>query len=599
MWLINTTTLRLEEILDYSAVEYAILSHTWGDDEVSFKDMQDFTRAKKQAGFVKIATTCELALKEGLQYAWVDTCCIEKTSSAELSEAINAMFVWYQASAVCFVWLEDLAPSSSASKTTPTGRKLRDISKMASCKWFSRGWTLQELIAPTDIRFYDSDWNFRFTKEDNVLALSTITTIDIDVLKMAKRLKDVLVAVKMSWAANRETTRPEDVAYCLLGIFDINMPMLYGEGEKAFQRLQEQIGYQQQDASMFAWLAPFRPPLAVQTFRGVFATSPQQFASSGQIRKVSATRPEFALENWGVKLTTTGRLSPIGMHHELSLHLECLACNIPHEIYIAVVATSKGFVRILSESCLRTQGAHDDHHTPEQSLVTSSHCRRVVDQEESEALEAFVSKPIKIRLKVGRAHQTAYPGGLFDLTTYSFCGGALSEDFFGLFWLAPEALKPLHLTLGIKKMVDEEIGLRFYYADPANSHWGIVGGSKKEDILNEDVIMVGNDLSRQCKAGISSHLYKQKASVWYEDPGAPEGEINNAKVKAIANGLEITISMSMWSSGAGEIEMTSIYGRNEGTVFHDDGSSRERKPPSPEPDDERKPRRFKRPKLKK
>ncbi|KAI8237908.1 hypothetical protein K4K54_009254 [Colletotrichum sp. SAR 10_86] len=100
MWLINTKTLRLEEFQDYSAVEYAILSHTWGDDEVSFKDMQDFARAKRQAGFVKIATTCELALKEGLEYAWVDTCCIDKTSSAELSEAINAMFVWYQASAI-------------------------------------------------------------------------------------------------------------------------------------------------------------------------------------------------------------------------------------------------------------------------------------------------------------------------------------------------------------------------------------------------------------------------------------------------------------------------------------------------------------------
>ncbi|KAF4854162.1 Vegetative incompatibility protein HET-E-1 [Colletotrichum siamense] len=227
MWLINTKTLRLEEFQDYSTVEYAILSHTWGDDEVSFKDMQDFARAKRQAGFVKIATTCELALKEGLEYAWVDTCCIDKTSSAELSEAINAMFVWYQASAACFVWLEDLAPLSSTSSATSQGRKLCDMSKLASCKWFSRGWTLQELLAPANVRFYDANWNFRFTKENYVSTLSTITKIEVEVLKMAKRLKDVLVAVKMSWAANRETTRPEDEAYCLLGIFDINMPMLY------------------------------------------------------------------------------------------------------------------------------------------------------------------------------------------------------------------------------------------------------------------------------------------------------------------------------------------------------------------------------------
>ncbi|KAF4922375.1 Vegetative incompatibility protein HET-E-1 [Colletotrichum viniferum] len=220
MWLINTKTLRLEQIVDPSSVDYAILSHTWGDDEVSFKDMKRLSRAKEKAGFVKISLTCKLALKKDLRYAWIDTCCIDKTSSAELSEAINAMFVWYQAAAVCVVWLEDLAPSSSASKIMSHGRKLHDTSEMASCKWFSRGWTLQELIAPANVRFYDASWNFRFTKENNVSILATITTIDVNVLKMVKRLKDVLVAVKMSWAANRETTRPEDIAYCLLGIFD-------------------------------------------------------------------------------------------------------------------------------------------------------------------------------------------------------------------------------------------------------------------------------------------------------------------------------------------------------------------------------------------
>ncbi|EQB50441.1 HET domain-containing protein [Colletotrichum gloeosporioides Cg-14] len=226
MWLINTKTLRLEEIVDPSSVDYAILSHTWGDNEVSFKDMKRLSRAKEKTGFVKISKTCELALKQDLQYAWIDTCCIDKSSSADLSEAINAMFVWYQASAVCFVWLDDLAPLSSTSKATSHARKLRSIPKMASCKWFSRGWTLQELLAPSNVRFYDANWNFRFSKEDNVSTLSTITKIEVDVLKMTKRLKDVLVAVKMSWAANRKTTRPEDEAYCLLGIFDINMPML-------------------------------------------------------------------------------------------------------------------------------------------------------------------------------------------------------------------------------------------------------------------------------------------------------------------------------------------------------------------------------------
>ncbi|KAF5500177.1 Vegetative incompatibility protein HET-E-1 [Colletotrichum siamense] len=300
MWLINTKTLRLEEFQDYSTVEYAILSHTWGVDEVSFKDMKHISKAKKKAGFAKISKTCELALKENLKHAWVDTCCIDKSSSAELSEAINAMFLWYRASAVCFIWLEDLAPSASAIGTTPPGQKLHVIANMASCKWFSRGWTLQELIAPANVKFYDASWNFRFTKENNASILATITTIDIDVLKMVKRLKDVLVAVKMSWAANRETTRSEDIAYCLLGTFDINMPMLYGEGERAFQRLQEHIVNLHTDTSVFAWLAPFRPPLPTQSFRGLFATSPQQFVSSGQISRVAfAPRPGIRLENKG------------------------------------------------------------------------------------------------------------------------------------------------------------------------------------------------------------------------------------------------------------------------------------------------------------
>ncbi|KAH0439385.1 het domain protein [Colletotrichum camelliae] len=501
MWLINTTTLRLEEILDYSAVEYAILSDTWGDDEVSFKDMQDFTRAKKQAGFVKIATTCELALKEGLDYAWVDTCCIDKTSSAELSEAINAMFVWYRASAVCFVWLEDLAPSSSASKTTPNGKRLHDIAGMASCKWFSRGWTLQELIAPANIRFYDASWNFRFTKENNTSVLATITTIDVEVLKMAKRLKDVLVAVRMSWAANRETTRPEDIAYCLLGIFDINMPMLYGEGEKAFQRLQEHIVNLHGDSSIFAWLAPFRPPLPTQSFRGLFATSPRQFA--------------------------------------------------------------------------------------------------VVDPEDSEALECFASKSIQIRSEVAILKMGAWPQRAWSWYTWSFCGDALSDDFCGVLLIELVALKPIQLTLVINKLINEEIDLRFFYNTPAHSHWEAVGGSRLADILSYGRMDL-DELSKEYKATKPSFLYGRKAIVWLKCTCPPEQENHNVKVEAVANGLEITISLSAWSSGVEEIEEASDHESNEATASQShDRSLRKRRAALLEPDHERKPRRSKRLEMKK
>ncbi len=108
MWLINTTSLVLEFIGDPDACMYAILSHTWGEDEVSFQDMADLKRARKKKGFSKIERTCQLAHARNIEYAWVDTCCIDKSSSAELAEAINSMFTWYRRSHICFVFLSDL-----------------------------------------------------------------------------------------------------------------------------------------------------------------------------------------------------------------------------------------------------------------------------------------------------------------------------------------------------------------------------------------------------------------------------------------------------------------------------------------------------------
>ncbi|KAF5521760.1 Vegetative incompatibility protein HET-E-1 [Colletotrichum aenigma] len=475
MWLINTKTLRLEQIVDPSSVDYAILSHTWGDDEVSFKDMKRLPKAMKRTGFVKIAKTCKLALKQDLRYAWIDTCCIDKTSSAELSEAINAI------------------------------KKLYDISEMASCKWFSRGWTLQELIAPANIRFYDANWNFRFTKENNVSTLATITTIDVDVLKMVKRLKDVLVAVKMSWAANRETTRPEDIAYCLLGVFDINMPMLYGEGEKAFQRLQENIASLHLDTSIFAWLAPFRPPLPTQSFRGLFATSPQQFASSGHISR---------------------------------------------EV--------------------------------------------VVDPEDSEALEGFASKPIEIRKGFKTSHLAAWPGTAWNRCTFNFCGDALSDDFCGLLYISPVDLKPLRLALVINKLVNKDMDVRFFYDDPADSHWGIVGDPREEGILRY-ARMGLKELSKEYSTMKSSHLYGRKASVLFKCNCSPEEGDNNTKVEAVVNELVITISLSTWSSAVEEVEEASDHESDGATSSQShDMPFRKRKAVLPEPDGERKPRWSKR-----
>ncbi|ENH68009.1 Vegetative incompatibility protein HET-E-1 [Fusarium oxysporum f. sp. cubense race 1] len=275
MWFINTTTIALERAdnIDILSTPYAILSHTWGEDEVTFEDMID-GQEKEKKGYIKIVNTCRLAKERGILYAWVDTCCVDKRSSAELAEAINSMFNWYTFSAVCFAHLEDL--------DVHRGPQDDELDGLSSCRWFTRGWTLQELIASQKLEFYDSRWNYRGTKAQLRTEISDITGIDVEVLDNNAKLETIPVARRMSWAADRETTRIEDLAYCLLGIFGVNMPMLYGEGIKAFGRLQEEIIKETTDLSIFAWKVDSR-----QRFRGILARSPHEFAHWPQIRDIS------------------------------------------------------------------------------------------------------------------------------------------------------------------------------------------------------------------------------------------------------------------------------------------------------------------------
>ncbi|OCK96314.1 HET-domain-containing protein, partial [Cenococcum geophilum 1.58] len=242
MRLLNSRTLQLEEFIgDANVPPYAILSHTWGEEEVTLRDMISTAGSlKEKKGFKKIQNCCSQALADGLHWAWVDTCCIDKTSSAELSEAINSMFRWYSRSKVCYAYLTDV-PYDGFDDSLPKSR------------WFTRGWTLQELLAPSSVVYYSAEWTRIGDNEDLISVLRNVTRIDEGILSRTKGLDWISVAEKMSWAATRETTRVEDMAYCLLGIFDVNMPLLYGEGERAFQRLQEEILRNSQDQSLFAW----------------------------------------------------------------------------------------------------------------------------------------------------------------------------------------------------------------------------------------------------------------------------------------------------------------------------------------------------------
>lgn len=250
--LIDTTTHMLKTFDSVPIPEYAILSHTWSHgNEISYQEMiairlQSDHPAKQKSGYAKILKACEVSKNAGHQYIWIDTCCIDQSSSSDQSEAINSMFRWYQNAKVCFAHLEDLPPRCNLDESMPR------------CKWFTRGWCLQELIAPRDVVFYDRTWVAVGSKleADVRCIVSRISTIKENVLADPSLLPMMSVAQKMAWAAYRETTKVEDKAYCLLGIFGVNMPLIYGEGQKAFIRLQKEIINESNDLSIFAWGHP-------------------------------------------------------------------------------------------------------------------------------------------------------------------------------------------------------------------------------------------------------------------------------------------------------------------------------------------------------
>ncbi|KAI0538591.1 heterokaryon incompatibility protein-domain-containing protein [Xylaria digitata] len=261
MRLIRTTSNRftIQEFVGHDIPPYVILSHTWETEEVTLQDIQrSLTLAKAKRGFSKIRGCCDLARARGIEYAWIDTCCIDKTNSVELSEAINSMYQWYKDAAVCYAFLGDI-PLSIA----PVGPHLNrepqalDAPKYFQCsRWFSRGWTLQELIAPRSVEFYTKGWDLLGTRETLQLPIASATGIRPEVIREDVSwvgLSAYSVAERMSWAAGRTTTRIEDRAYCLLGIFNVNMPLIYSEGPKAFQRLQQEILKSQEDYSILAW----------------------------------------------------------------------------------------------------------------------------------------------------------------------------------------------------------------------------------------------------------------------------------------------------------------------------------------------------------
>ncbi|RDW85264.1 hypothetical protein BP6252_02854 [Coleophoma cylindrospora] len=313
MRLIDAHTLELREFFGATIPKYAVLSHTWGDDEVTYQDWADRETAVKKAGYAKILGACHQAQEDSIDYVWVDTNCIDKTSSTELSEAINSMFTWYQNSSRCYVYMADVAipgtSNTSSSDDRPGGTNvfaqsasLRETFRRS--KWFTRGWTLQELLASTHVTFFSDCWRQIGTKQDQQLleSISSITKIKKSYISNSRSLESATISERMSWSANRFTTRIEDMAYCMLGIFDINMPLLYGEGSKAFLRLQEHIIAVSTDQTIFCWSYGIGFP---EPWSKVFAPHPSAFryGASYTSSNLHASEEPFSLTNAGLSMS--------------------------------------------------------------------------------------------------------------------------------------------------------------------------------------------------------------------------------------------------------------------------------------------------------
>jgi len=321
MYLINTTTIKVRPF--YGKIpKYVILSHTWGDHEVTFESMQrPSERTKASKGYMKIKRCCAQAKQDGYRWAWVDTGCIDKRSSAELSEAINSMYRYYWEAEKCYVYLTDVGDGNlenvrdgitSFSKVPGVGEKRgweyvmygtdfgddiiepsvklpqsirpeREIFQFLNSRWFKRGWTLQELLAPATIEFYDQEWNMIGTKFSLVDFIQAAAEVQVQYILDRNAIRGASIGLRLSWASQRETTRDEDQAYCLFGIMGVNMPLLYGEGKRAFYRLQVELLKNTMDHTIFAWSLGSMDdpgPRNPCQFVGILAATPRDFQST-------------------------------------------------------------------------------------------------------------------------------------------------------------------------------------------------------------------------------------------------------------------------------------------------------------------------------
>ncbi|KAL0934980.1 HET domain-containing protein [Colletotrichum truncatum] len=436
MWLINTKSLALVKVSEPSSTKYAILSHTWEGDEITFQEFRDLEpqEARQKVGYTKIVKTCELAQERGLDFAWVDTCCIDKSNSAELNEAINSMFAWYKNSTVCFVHLSDLKtpedhllPRLLSTKETGLEHSFPcSQSNFGACRWFTRGWTLQELIAPDHVEFFDSQWTQFSQKKDCVDILAEITGISQSVLESSSNLRQIPIAVKMSWAAHRETKHVEDRAYSLLGIFDINMPIMYGEGPGAFRRLQEEISKESNDLSLFAWRSPLPSSEGSQVFRGIFARSPSEFSNCSQMQSpTDGLKPggNFVLTSKGV------RFDAELYQHTKSTYTLYLGLTMGGKTPVCIFLSRMGDMYVRTEPWLLEY----DRNVDELEKMFTVHVQKDVSSEDDVVLRKNIRRCFHVDIDRPKSiyieHIEPNPEHLWDAVNWTFLSSDSDKSF--------------------------------------------------------------------------------------------------------------------------------------------------------------------------
>ena len=363
MRLVNKKTRELGWFTDDKTPPYIILSHRWIGAETSLQEFllqRDLTDEHWSQGTAKVMRLCQEALSYPEDYVWIDSCCIDKASSTELQEAINSMYKWYENAATCIAYLEDV---SLAAASTSSGSIEDQLAKSA---WFNRGWTLQEMLAPKKMVFVDCEW--KALGDRNALSenLETITGVQKSFYGDRSAIMSATVAERMSWLSQRKTARVEDLAYCMLGIFDVNMNMLYGEGAKAFLRLQKEIIQEIDDESIFVWLnpSPFQPWEST-----ALAPGPECFSACRDLK----IRKDVWIEREPYRMTTKGLEIELYDRRSLQFHVNSLTlilnCTINGQrAYVPIIRApqSPGVVNQWRRKDITELGSLEDgtYHSP-------------------------------------------------------------------------------------------------------------------------------------------------------------------------------------------------------------------------------------------